>query len=421
MAVELRDYQIDALKKLRNGSILNGGVGSGKSITSIAYYFCNVCKGDPRKNYIPMKKPIDLYIITTARKRDDFEWEGELAKFLLSPNPENSYYKDSVKVVIDSWQNIKKYRKVYGAFFIFDEQRVVGKGAWVKSFLEITKKNKWILLSATPGDKWEDYIPVFIANGYYKNRTEFLRRHAVYSYYTKFPKIVRYMEEGRLIRLRNEILVKMDYHTPAHPNDTVIHVSYDRIIYRDVYKNRVNPETGKPFKNISQLIAYLRKIVNSDQTRSEELLKLLNEHPKAIIFYNYDFELEILRHLPYQTGTIKAEYNGHKHEPVPKGDRWVYFVQYTSGSEAWNCIETDTIIFYSDNYSYRTMIQAAGRIDRANTPFKELYYYHFRSASTIDLGIAKALKEKRTFNETKWLNEPRKKNMPSNEEIEYRF
>lgn len=416
MAVELRDYQLDALDRLKNGSILNGGVGSGKSITSIAYYFVKVCGGKLGKDYIPMKNPLDLYIITTARKRDDMEWEEELSKFLLSPNPEFSYYKNKVKVVIDSWQNIKKYRKVYGAFFIFDEQRVVGKGAWVKSFLEIAKKNKWILLSATPGDKWEDYIPVFVANGFYKNRTEFLRRHAVYSYYTKFPKIVKYLEEGRLIKIRNYILVKMDYHTPAHTNDVVIKVDYNRLLYRDVYKSRKNPQTGEPFQNISQLVSYLRKIVNSDPSRAEELLEVLNEHPKAIIFYNYDFELELLRNLPYSAGTTVSEYNGHKHEPVPTGDKWVYFVQYASGSEAWNCITTDTIIFYSDNYSYRTMVQAAGRIDRANTPFKELYYYHFRSASTIDLGIAKALKEKRTFNETNWINQPRKKNMPSNEE-----
>ena len=405
MAVELRDYQIDALKRLKNGSILNGGVGSGKSITSIAYYFYKVCKS--------MKKPKDLYIITTARKRDDMEWEGELLRFSLSPDP--LYSKYPVRIIIDSWQNIKKYRNIYSAFFIFDEQRVVGKGTWVKSFLSIAKKNEWILLSATPGDKWEDYIPVFVANGYYKNRTEFLRRHAVYSYYTKYPKIIKYMEEGRLIKIRNDILVKMDYSTPAEQKHINIKVDYNRIIFKDVYKNRKNPETGKPFKNISQLCQYLRFIVNSDPSREEKLLEVLNDHPKAIIFYNYDFELEVLRNILYPLGTIVSEYNGHKHEPVPTGDKWVYFVQYASGSEAWNCISTDTIIFYSDNYSYRTMVQAAGRIDRANTPFKELYYYHFKSNSPIDLAIEKALRAKKTFNEAKWLGEPRKKNMLSNE------
>ena len=170
--ISLRDYQLDAVNRMKNGCILCGGVGSGKSRTALAYYFFqeggellnNVC-GD---NYIPMEDPPkDLYIITTARKRDTKEWEGELSPFLLSTHREVSLY--SNKVIVDSWNNIGKYIAVTNAFFIFDEQRVVGSGAWVKAFLKIAKSNEWILLSATPGDTWEDYIPVFIANGFYKS------------------------------------------------------------------------------------------------------------------------------------------------------------------------------------------------------------------------------------------------------------
>ena len=166
--IQLRDYQLDAVRRMKNGCILCGGVGSGKSRTALAYYY--LCEDGEigTDEYVPMgDPPKDLYIITTARKRDTCEWEGELSPFLLSPNHEVNLY--SNKVVIDSWNNIQKYAEVQNAFFIFDEQRVVGTGAWVKAFLRITKANRWILLSATPGDTWQDYIPVFIANGFYKN------------------------------------------------------------------------------------------------------------------------------------------------------------------------------------------------------------------------------------------------------------
>lgn len=391
----LYDYQQEAVDKLKNGSILCGGVGSGKSRTSIAYYFVKECGGklDP---YEPMTSPKDLYIITTARKRDLHEWEGDLSPFLISPNPEVSKYK--INVVIDSWNNISKYRKVNGAFFIFDEQRVIGSGAWVKAFLDICRKNRWILLSATPGDTWTDYIPVFIANGFYKNRTEFKTRHIVYSPYSKFPKIERYLEEGRLNRLRKEILVTMDFQRQTNSHYENIPVEFDKILFKTAMSKRWDIYKDEPMQNASQYGFVLRRIVNSDESRAEAVLDICKDHPKVIVFYNFNYELDILKSLPYEPGTVVAEWNGHTHEPIPKADRWVYLVNYGAGSEGWNCIETDTIIFYSLNHSYRTMTQASGRIDRLNTPFKDLYYYKLKSSSWIDMAIARALSRKKDFN-----------------------
>lgn len=401
MSIELRDYQEEAVNNLKNGSILCGGVGSGKSRTALAYYF-RECGGSwENRTYSAMTKPRDLYIITTARKRDDLEWEGELCPFLLSTNPEVSYYKD-VNVIVDSWNNIKKYSNVVGAFFIFDEQRVVGSGAWVKAFLRIARHNKWILLSATPGDTWTDYIPVFIANGFYKNKSEFIQEHIVYSRFSKYPKIDRYLGTGRLIRLRNQILVNMDFERPTTAHHEDIPVRYDISMYKDVMKTRWDPYLHKPIKNASGLCYILRKIVNTDVSRQVALLEIFEKHPRMIVFYNFDYELEILKNLHYGSKVKIAEWNGHRHEPVPDSKSWVYLVQYTAGAEGWNCIKTDTIVFFSQNYSYKIMEQSAGRIDRLNTPFKDLYYYHLKTKSGIDLAISRALSTKKKFNETKF-------------------
>ena len=396
----LYPYQMDAVNKMSNGCILNGGVGSGKSRTGLYYYFKEQ-GGSIDPDYIPMQNPKDLYIITTAMKRDSLEFEGELANFLMSKNPEANFYKN--KIVIDSWNNIKKYKDVAGAFFIFDEDRVTGNGTWVKTFLNIARKNKWIILSATPGDTWEQYIPVFVANGFYKNKTEFNREHVIFSRFAKYPKIERYVNTGRLLRQRNQILVDMDFNRATIPHHEDIYVGYDILKYKKAMKTRWDPFKNEPIQQASGLCYVLRRIVNEDESRQVALLELLEKHTKAIIFYNFDYELDLLKEICNDGKRKVAEWNGHNHQPVPIGENWVYLVQYTAGAEGWNCITTDTIIFYSQNYSYKTVTQAAGRIDRLNTRFVDLYYYHFKSKSSIDLAISKALNEKRQFNESRFI------------------
>ena len=397
----LYDFQMEAVKKCQNGCILNGSVGSGKSRTGLFYYFKEQGGWIEGSDYTPMKNLKDLYIITTAKKRDSLEWEGELSWFRLSTNPETNYYDN--KVVVDSWNNIKKYADVKGAFFLLDEDRVTGSGAWVKAFLKIAKSNDWIILSATPGDTYMDYWAVFVANGFYKNKTEFQREHVIYSKYTKYPQIDRYINTQRLDRLRNRILIDMTVQRHTRPHHEDMYCSYDIPFYKDVIKRRWDPYKQEPIQQASNLCYILRRIVNTDESRQVKLLELLEEHPKAIIFYNFDYEREILLNLGYSEGTKIAEWSGHAHQPVPTGDKWVYLTQYTSGCEGWNCITCDTIIFYSQNYSYKVMTQAAGRIDRLNTKFIDLYYYHLKSRSGIDLAISKALKEKKQFNESRWL------------------
>ena len=404
--IELFDHQLKALDQIHNGCILCGGVGSGKSITALAYYYRQNGGVIPAKSYTRMKDPKDLYIITTARKRDTREWLIDMAPFLLTDIEEDKIYEH--KVVIDSWNNIKKYVNVKDAFFIFDEQRVVGYGTWTKSFLEITAKNEWILLSATPGDTWSDYMPVFIANGFYRNKTDFVDQHVIYDRFSKYPKISRYLNTGRLLRLKARVMVYMDFERETIPHHETVWCQYNQILYKDLITNRFNLETNKPFLNANELCIALRKVVNSDPSRIQQVFDIVSKCKKAIVFYNYDYELDILRSIGDELsktldGFEYAELNGHMHQDMPQTSSWMYLVQYNAGSEGWNCTKTDTIIFYSQNYSYKMMTQAAGRIDRLNTPYRDLYYYHLKSRASIDLAISRALAQKKQFNEQRFV------------------
>lgn len=458
MKVELHPHQQEALEKMHNGCVLWGGVGVGKTITALAY----------AKLMEPGKK---IKIVTTAKVRDSFSWEREAAKLAIHP--------DDFEVT--SWNKINDLVELEDHFIIFDEQRLVGTGAWVKAFYKIAKKNHWILLSATPGDTWSDYAPMFIANGWYKNITQFRQEHAVYSTFTKYPKIVRWLNEGKLQKYRRQLLVKMPMarHTTRHVHH--IECDYDKEKLDFVRKKRWNIYKDQPIKNAAELYGVMRKVVSTDPSRVLELKKLIAKHPKMIIFYNYNYELDILREVCSEleeltnkngdlswvlkdpsnsstsTETISrptsladsavvhgklattkraseqqlekiltssgssitskpkkqeplqetlanpakkfdwAEWNGHKHQPLPQSDSWVYLVQYTSGSEGWNCTETDSMAFWSLTYSWKQWNQAMGRIDRLNTPFVDLNYYVFMTNSPAEMPVMTALDEKHDF------------------------
>lgn len=397
--VKLKDYQLDALGRMHNGCILNGGTGSGKSITALAYYFTQ--QGGSLSPWKYPKAMKDLYIITTAFKRDIGEWNEELINYGLKEG-NNPILK--VKVTIDSWNNVHKYTNVENAFFIFDEQRVVNWGVWSKSLVGIARRgNAWILLSATPGDNYLDYMPVFIANGFYKNKTEFILHHVCYSRYSKY-KIERYYDIPRLERLKSRVIVEMDAVKSTEKICENIVLWYDVMKYKDISKNRFNYDKQEPIENIAELCSELRKVPNKNPDKLTALADILSKHPRAIVFYNFDYELEMLKGFLDEIEYPYSERNGHKHEGLLDGKQWVYLVQYNAGAEAWNCITTDTVVFFSLNYSYKIMTQAAGRIDRMNTPFDKLYYFYISTYAPIDMAIKRALKEKKKFNETKYFN-----------------
>ena len=406
MTIELYQHQVEAVEKMHNGCILCGGVGTGKSRTSLVYYYSKVCGAKLPINVDgslgAMATPRDLYIITTAKKRDSGEWLSECSPFCICSDEKLN--PSGVKVVIDSWNNVKKYKNVFGAFFIFDEQRVVGRGAWVKAFLDISRKNQWILLSATPGDTWSDYVPVFIANGFFKSRYQFEKSHVVYNpYCTKFKMIDHYVNTGYLVKCRSRVLVLMRYDKETIPHHINVPVTYDRHLYSMVAKDRWNVYDNEPIAEVSTLFYLMRRVVNSDQSRIDAVEALTVKHERLIIFYNFTYELAALRNLYTYLDIPWGEWNGEVHSEIPKTERWGYFVQYTAGSEGWNCIETNALIFYSQSYSYKATVQAAGRIDRLNTPYTDLFYYHLRSTAPIDIAIARALSQKKNFQEKSFM------------------
>lgn len=399
MTIKLAEHQLEAIDKMKNGCILKGGVGTGKSRTAVGYYYTKVCGGKIKIDGVgettEMSNPMDLYIITTAKKRDKKEWEGECAPFMLTNTRALSI--NGVQIFVDSWNNIDKYAEIENAFFIFDEQRLVGSGAWVKAFLKIVKNNQWIVLSATPGDTWMDYVPIFIANGFYKNRTEFIRNHVVYNNFSKFPKIDRYVEQGKLLKHRKDVLIEMPYERHTVRNIKDVMVEYDQELFKKIVEDRWHIYEDRPVRDIAELFLVMRKLVNSDPSRFEAIIDIVMKHKKVIVFYNFDYELEMLRMLQGALNIPVAEWNGHKHEEIPETDQWIYLVQYTAGSEGWNCTDTDATVFYSLNYSYKINEQAKGRIDRLNTKFVDLYYYILQTDSMIDKAILKALRNKQDF------------------------
>jgi hypothetical protein len=457
--VQLYPHQSIAVDKLANGKILRGDVGTGKSTVAAAYY-------------MKEEAPRDVYVITTAKKRDSLDWDGEFAEYGVGKVVGST---TAGVLTVDSWNNIGRYKHVVGAFFIFDEQRLVGSGSWTKNFIGLARRNHWILLSATPGDTWLDYIPVFVANGFYTNRTEFKREHVVYNTFSKFPKVDRYVGEGKLLRLRREITVEMPYPRQTVRHSRYVECEYDHELLKRAEKDRWHVYENRPLRDVGELYLVRRRIANSNSSRTRAITQLLEKHPRLIIFYNFNYELEALRTalgsapsgstmsstpgasttagtsgptLIHATtdlsrfeasrsmmtasssteisavsaaeatsllqsspttpttstttsgsGLLVHEWNGHKHQPVPTSERWAYLVQYAAGAEGWNCITTDAMAFYSMPYSYKLWHQAHGRIDRLNTGYRDLHYYILRSKASIDYEIAKALGEKRDFNE----------------------
>lgn len=390
--IQLMPHQKAAIELLHSGAVLVGGVGTGKTITSLTYFLEKEC-GLKAPCFDPEHPPkYPLYVITTAHKRDTEDWKLDGNALGLGCRPDHTY-------VVDSWNNIEKYLDVTDAFFIFDEQKAVGSGVWAKTFVKIARKNRWIMLSATPGDTWMDYIPLFLANNFYKNRTEFIREHVVFSRVARYPKVERYLGVAKLNRLRKQIVVQMIFQRDVQYKHIYRLTNHDTDLYKMVYKHRWNVFEEEPIKDAAEYARLLRRIVNTDQSKIDILDEILQEHKKAVLFYNFDYELGMIQKFAEETGITTGYYNGHIHDSLPNGDSWLYAVQYNAGAEGWNCVTTDTLIFFSENYSYKIMTQSAGRIDRMNSPYDVLYYYHLRSDTTIDRAIAQALREKKNFNE----------------------
>ena len=179
--------------------------------------------------------------------------------------------------------------------------------------------------------------------------------------------------------------------------------NYDTNLYEKVMRDRWNVFEDKPIENGSEFLQLLRKIVAMDEDRIFNAKFLMDIHDRLIIFYNYNYERDVLIQIAKDLGKQYWEWNGHAHQEVPNKEKWLYIVQYTAGAEGWNCISTNVILFYSMNYSFKIVEQAEGRIDRLNTSYNDLEYYFLTSESQIEKDIFKAVQTKQKFNESAWL------------------
>lgn len=373
--IVLDEKQEKALAELKpSGSILVGATGSGKSIVGLEWY--------RRK-----RSTLPLLVITTAKKKDSNEWIEEAAKL------------DIHNIEVVSWNTIQKYVSINNHVVIFDEHRAIGYGEWAKSFIAIAKNNDWIILTATPGDDWMDFAAVFIAEGFYRNRTAFLNAHVEWNPWVRYPKVLKWHNVWQLIEYRNLITTTLDYQRSALLHTFNIVTEYDKEAYTRALKTRWNPFNDEPIRNAAELCYCLRRISNETTSKLDILGEIFDAKKKLILFYNFKYELEMIRTWCSKNEILLREWNGEKHQDLPNGKSWIYAVQFIAGSEAWNCTSTDTLVFFSQNYSYRLMAQAAGRIDRRNTPYEHLYYYRLFTNSTIDNAINEALERKGKFNE----------------------
>lgn len=377
MAYSLFPHQEEAIQKLKNGSILYGGVGSGKTLAALIFF---------QRNYADKQ----IYVITPAKKRDSKDWQNDMETL-------------DIWGYVDSWNNISKYQNIKNAFFIFDEQRAIGYSTWGKAFIKIAKNNNWIMLSATPGDTWLDYIPAFIANGFYRNKQDFINQHVEYDRYSKYPRVKRYHNEGKLIKNRDLLLVPMPMKRETIRHRRQIFSEFNPELYDVVLKKRWNIFEDKPIENASEMLQCLRKVTGTDPDRIWNAMIYMDTIDRLIVFYNYNYELDILKSIANKLEKDYYEWNGHVHQNVPNQEKWLYFVQYTAGAEGWNCIETNVMLFYSLNYSFRIMEQCEGRIDRLNTPYKDLEYYILTSKAKIDRDIYKTVSNKEKFNIGAWV------------------
>ena len=205
------------------------------------------------------------------------------------------------------------------------------------------------------------------------------------------------------MRNRRQILVPMVYKKVTERKRQLIYSEYNTDNYHKIMKERWNIFEDKPIENASELLQIIRKTVATDPDRKLNAKIMMDAHDRLIIFYNYNYERDVLIEIAEELGKEYFEWNGHAHEDIPDQEQWLYFVQYTAGAEGWNCISTNVIMFYSVNYSFRYMEQAEGRIDRINTPYNVLEYYYLTSHSQIEKDILSTVNRKKNFNASAWV------------------
>lgn len=388
----LYNFQRQLLNSIEENYIIAADTGTGKTMMAIHHYLKHNT-GEP------------LLILAPPQKIKEGGWQRELDFVASHYNIEIPYDIISYGVLSKRWKEYKDW------FLVMDECHYVKNPTSQrgKAAINLTKQStNFLLLSATPSSNgWGDTIAYMIMFGYYKNKTQFLKEHAVYNRidYGNGPVNVvsDYRDQEKLQKLYQSFSIKLAKEDCLDLPPLVfekVHFKPSKE-YNIIKKDRVLGE--ELFDNISKLQHGLRFYANqADKLKYTEML-LEGTEENVIIFYNYKQENEELKKIAKKLKKKVFEVSGSKTN-LPDKEKWtslknsVTIVQYQAGAAGIELQYANIVIFHTPTYSYQDYEQALGRAYR-NGQTKKVTVYQYITKNTIETSIYQALAAKKDFTE----------------------
>lgn len=394
---KLYPKQLEILKQIKDYSLLPLGTATGKTLIALHYYINNHLD-KPLVIYCPLAKYLE---------------GGWVSEFNSLKSKYNLITKD---ITVVPYSQINKYAVADNSFVILDEAHYVKNpmAKRSKAIREILNNKPFIMLSATPGTKVEDYCHYLMLWNKFKYKThfenEFLIKDSLmlgsrkipvvkgYKNLDKFSSILKQHSTSRLtvndIVELPELILKDVSLTPSKE-------------YKDIKKNRILKLDNDVILLDTQikLCTYLRQYVSPKEKIShlEDIVsecKQLNEN--LLIFYNFKSELREIEKI------VKIDYliNGDvkifpSKEDFKNLNSKITVVQIRAGGTGIELQYNSQVLFYSPTYSYQDYEQALGRAYRPGQN-KKVLVRRFNTINTIEADVWEAIKNKKDFDEKMW-------------------
>lgn len=295
----------------------------------------------------------------------------------------------------------------------------------MKNLIKLTKSSyitTTLGLSATPfSNSYIDVAPYLILAGFYKNKSQFLKRHI--KHFDKYFAPITgpgtgivaksYFKDPDLITKRFEsIKVSIDtsqYYPKVERFHIKSHLNKDTATqYRQIkldYKHHINYEYPIQARTEQQ-----RLISNHDYEKDLQLLKILQwrkniKQAPVLIFYQYSSSLANLLQVltqSYPLYKIKIINGNHRlnFEQAPSNPDTIILIQYQAGGEGLDWQWSNLSIFYEAPVQYEKLVQARGRNVRDKSIMKRVYHYELESANTIDSERWNIMKHHKDFTDS---------------------